>query len=174
LVLGKKVIPELIRRGVKVVLVGRYKDMPRKYLPNGDGTGIIKYPDEANYNLLAYPFSAGRPLRAAHPLLKLRYSRLVDGRHDKAIDVILGSDDPRTIDEKTVATELKIDEIIAAYRKAGMSDEALVQRVFSGKYLTDSSGGYYLHNLIFFGGQVTDPTTGSYRGFIDSALEAIG
>jgi hypothetical protein len=174
LTLGKKVISELIRRGIKVVLVGRYKDLPRKYLPNGDGTGIVKFPDEANYSLLTYPFPAGRPLTDAHPLLKLRYSRLVDGQHDKAIGIILGSEDSRTVDQKTIDTELKIDQLIATYRKAGMSDEALVQRVFSAKYLIDDFGGFYLHNLILFGGQVTAPTTGSYRGFIDSALEVIG
>jgi hypothetical protein len=128
---------------------------------------------------LGFDHGVGHPLTAAHPLLKLRYSRLVDGQHDKAIEMILGSDDPRTVDQKTAATELKIDQIIATYRKAGMSDEALVQRVFSAKYLTDNPNdiqphGYYLHNLILFGGQVTDPTTGSYRGFIDSALKAIG
>lgn len=179
LTLGKKVIPELIRRGVKVVLVGRYKDMPQKYLPNGKGAGIIKFPDEANYNLLAYPFPSDGPLTAAHPLLKHRYSRLVAGQHDKAIELILGSDDPRTVDQKTIDTELKIDQIIATYRKTGLSDEALVQRVFSAKYLTDrptddQPHGYYLHNLILCGGQITDPITGRYRGFIDSALEAIG
>lgn len=174
LTLGKKVIPGLLQRNVKVVLVGRYKDMPQKYLPAGNGTGLIKFPDEANYKLLAYPFPAGQTLATAHPLLKLRYSRLLDGQHDKAIDIILGSDDPRSYDQKAIATEAKIDQSIVAFRKAGMSDEALLQRVFNSTFLTDSSGGYYLHNLIIAGGQVVNPTTGTYRGFLDSALEAIG
>lgn len=174
LTLGRKVLSELIRGGVKVVLIGRYKDMPQKYLPNGNGAGIVKYPDEANYRLLAYPFPPGGSLATAHPLLRLRYSRLVAGKNDKAIDAILGSDDPRTFDQQTVATELTVDQIIAAHRTAGMSDDSLVRRVFSAKYLPDDSGGYYQHNLIVTGGQVVDLTNGSYQAFISSALDAIG
>jgi len=55
LTFGKAVVPELLRRSVKVVVVGRYRERPRKYLPDGQADGILTLPDAANYHLLAYP-----------------------------------------------------------------------------------------------------------------------
>lgn len=174
LTLGKVIIPELLRRNVKVVVVGRYRERPRKYLPDGKGDGILALPDAANYHLLAYPLPSSGGYAGAHPVVRYRYSRLVDGRHDTALDQILSSEDPATVDPATANSEAKVDETIAAYRRAGLSDDAVIRRVFSAEYEPDAPGAYYPHNLILVGGQTFDSTSKRYRGFFHEALIAIG
>lgn len=108
-------------------------------------------------------------------MVKYRYSRLVDGPHDTALDQILGSGDPATVDQATVNRELKVDEMIAGFRRAGLSDDAIIRRVFSAEYEPDNRpGAYYPHNLILVGGQTFDSTSKRYRGFFHTALAAIG
>ncbi|MFM9608338.1 hypothetical protein [Streptomyces niveiscabiei] len=175
LLLGKDVIPKLLKENVKVVVIGRWRERPRSYLPDGKLLpGITVLPDAANYHLLDYPLPADGRLASAHPVVALRYSRLVDGKHDKALDLILGSDDPAHVDPATAQNEAAVEASIAAYRKAGLSDEAIVRRVFSMEYLPDRRGAYYPHNLILAGGQHLDPGTKTYRGFIQEALSVFG
>ncbi|WP_329394840.1 hypothetical protein [Streptomyces melanogenes] len=174
LALGKDVIPKLLKQGKKVVVIGRWRERPRSFLPDGKRDGITVLPDDANYYLLDYPLPAGKPVSAAHLVIQHRYSRLVDGKHDIALDEILGSTDPRTVDSPTIKSELAVDAVIENYRKAGMSNEAIIRRVFSGKYLPDQPGAFYPHNLILAGGQIFDAKTRTYRGFIHEALTAMG
>jgi len=175
LMLGKDVIPKLLKENVKVVVIGRWRDRPRDFLPDGKLLpGITVFPDAVNYHLLDYPLPPDGKLSSAHPVVALRYSRLVDGRHDRAVDLILGSEDPAHVDAPTVQSEAAVEASIAAYRKAGLSDESIVRRVFSMKYLPDKSGAYYAHNLILAGGQHLDTRTRTYRGFIHEALRLLG
>ncbi|MEU1159562.1 hypothetical protein ABZ372_01560 [Streptomyces sp. NPDC005921] len=176
LMLGKDVIPKLLKENVKVVVIGRWRDRPRSYLPDGKLLrGITVLPDAADYYLLDYPLPPDGKLGSAHPVVALRYARLVDGKHDKPkLDLILGSQDPAHLDDPTAQSEAAVEASIAAYRKAGLSDESIVRRVFSMKYLPDQSGAYYLHNLILAGGQHLDAKTKTYRGFIQEALSLFG
>jgi hypothetical protein len=175
LLLGKDVIPKLLRKNVKVVVVGRWRDRPRSFLPDGKRLpGITVLPDEADYRLLDYPLPPDGKLASAHPLVRFRYSRLVDGKHDAALELILGSDQPGHIDYATTQSELAVDAAIAAYRKAGLGDDALVPRVFTADYYPDGAGAYYPHNLILAGGQSFDDRTRTYRGFLHEALRVIG
>jgi hypothetical protein len=173
LALGKAVIPELLKLGAKVVLVGRYKDLPNKYLPDGNGAGITKLPDDKNYSILDYPFAKSGGLSASNSLIKHRYSRLVASKADKAAASILGSEDLQVYDQKTIESESKVEKFIADHKKNGGDDESLVRRVFKSSYLVDTSGGYYRHNLILAGGQDFDPSTKQYKGFMDIALRSI-
>ncbi|MET9086821.1 hypothetical protein ABZX77_33910 [Streptomyces sp. NPDC004237] len=175
LMLGKDVIPRLLKENVKVVVIGRWRDRPRSYLPDGKLLrGITVLPDAADYYLLDYPLPPDGKLGSAHPVVALRCARLVDGKHDKALDLILGSEGPAHLDEPTAQSEAAVEASIAGYRKAGLSDESIVRRVFSMKYLPDQSGAYYLHNLILAGGQHLDAKTKTYRGFIQEALSLFG
>ncbi|MBC6457075.1 hypothetical protein [Actinomadura sp. HBU206391] len=157
-----------------MVVVGRHRDRPRKYLPDGRAAGIHTLPDAANHHLLAYPLPASGGYAGAHPVVRHRYSRLVDGPHDTALDQILGSGDPATVEQKTVDNELKIEETIAGFRRAGLNDDAIIRRVFSAEYEPDAPGAYYSHNLILVGGQTFDNASRRYRGFFHDALAAIG
>ncbi|MFM9442414.1 hypothetical protein [Streptomyces acidiscabies] len=177
LLLGKDVIPKLLQENVKVVVIGRWRERPRDYLPDGKILrGITVFPDAANYYLLDYPLPPDGRLASAHPVVAFRYSRLVNGKQDKALDLILGSDDPAHIDDPTAQSEAAVEASIAAYRKAGLSDEAIVRQVFSAKYLPDdlALGGFYQHNLILAGGQHLDTKTRTYRGFVQEALRVFG
>lgn len=174
LMLGKDVIPKLLQRGTKVVVIGRWREQPHRFLPGGKRDGIIVLPNDANYYLLDYPLPPGKRLPDAHPVVRHRYSRLVDGKHDIALDQILGSEDPRTVDPPTIKSELAVDRAIDGYRKAGLTDDAIIRRVFSLKYLPDQRGAYYAHNLILAGGQTFFDATKTYRGFIHDALIALG
>lgn len=175
LLLGKDVIPKLLRKKVKVVVVGRWHERPGSFLPDGRQLeGITVLPDKADYYLLEYPLPADGKLASAHPLVRHRYSRLVDGKHDAALELILGSEDTAQLDYPTTQRELAVDASIDRYRKAGLSDETIVQRVFPWKYYLDASGAYYAHNLILAGGQSFDDKTRTYRGFLHEALSAIG
>jgi hypothetical protein len=168
------VIPKLLDSGAKVVVAGRYKERPRKYLPNGRSDRITTLPSDANYHVLAYPLPSAGTMASLHPVVARRYSRLVAGAKDVAVGEILGSEDPATVDQPTVESELKVDGLIETFRKANPSDVSLIRRVFAAKYEPDDSGAYYPHSLILTGGQTLDPATGLYRSFLHEGLAAIG
>ncbi|GAQ50417.1 hypothetical protein [Streptomyces acidiscabies] len=175
LLLGKDVIPKLLKENVKVVVIGRWRERPRSFLPDGKLLrGITVFPDAANYYLLDYPLPPDGRLSSAHPVVVLRYSRLVDGKHDKALDLILGSEDPAHLDDPTARSEAAVEASIAGYRKAGLGDESIVRRVFSMEYVPERRGAYYPHNLILAGGQHLDTRTRTYRGFVQEALRVFG
>lgn len=120
LILGKEVIPLLLRDGRKIAIIGRRKHgWETKYLPFGvKPDSLILLPDDANYFLLDYPDPSKPydPYRSS--VLARRYSRLLKGKDDPVLDIILGSEGS-DIDIDSVKQELKIEDIIAGMRKRG-------------------------------------------------------
>lgn len=173
LTLGRKVLPRLLDRSVPVFICGRYVERPHKYLPDGRADRIHTLPKRSQYHVLAYPLPKTGTVASLHPLVAHRYSRLLHGSRDAAVDEILGSTDPTTFDQETVDAELRIDAWIDRRRKSGATDEHLVRTVFSPEYEPDMGGAFYPHSLVLTGGQSFDTSTNTYRTFINEALLAL-
>jgi hypothetical protein len=175
LMLGKDVIPLLIRQGIKVVIAGRHKQgWEGKYLPiRFDPAQLILLPDDAHYAILDYPDSSKPYDPNASPVLARRYSRLLKNTADPVISAMLSAESG-AIDFASAEEEAKIEEIIGKYRKAGFTDEKMIKTVFTSNYNIDVSGGFYTHNLIVSSGQDLNANGSSILRYFNQALNLIG
>jgi hypothetical protein len=174
LILGKDVIPLLLRQGGKVVIVGRRKQEKKdKYLPLGvKPDDLVLLPDDDHYFILDYPSPSIPYNPEASPVLARRYSRLLKGSADPVITAML-TQESGAIDFASANEEAKVEEIIAKYRKAGFSDEKIIKAVFTSNINIDASGGYFTHNFIISSGQELAADGKSVLGFFHQALNKI-
>ena len=175
LLLGKDVIPVLVRQGVKVKVVGRHKDgWEHKYLPEGvPDSDRLALPDDAHYSLLNYPDPSKSYDPNASPVLARRYSRLLKNKSDRVIQGLI-SGALGDVDTESAAAEEQVEKIIDKHRAAGLTDERLVKTVFVGSYNVDDSGGYFTHNFIIASGQEMRPDGSAIRTFFNQVLASIG
>lgn len=166
--LGKEVIPELLKNGTKVVVIGRYVERPYKYLPNGSASGIETLPNPANYHVFAYPVPSGG-IGALHKVIARRYARLLD-KADVVPKLLLGDEAGASEDATVVNDESKVQDVIDRYRKKGMSDEAIVRAVLAPAFEFDGQARYYPHSLTLTAGQAPEKEDKPYNSFIHDAL----
>ena len=174
LLLGKDVIPALVRQGVKVAVVGRHKDgWASKYLPERvPVTDMIVLPDDSHYFLLNYP-DASKPYDPnASPVLARRYSRLLKNKADRVIKGLIDGE-LGDIDTESAAAEEQVEKIIEKHRAAGLTDEGLVKTVFVASFNVDDSGGYFTHNFIIASGQDMKPDGSAIRTFFNQVLASM-
>lgn len=175
LLLGKDVIPSLLRQGVKVAIVGRHKDgWEHKYLPERvNAADLVVLPDDSHYFLLNYPEQSKAYDPGSSPVLVRRYSRLLKNKSDPVIKGLL-SGTIGDFDTESALAEERVEQLIEKYRRAGLNDERLVKSVFVGSYNVDDSGGYFTHNFIIASGQEMMPDGAAIRTFFNLALARIG
>jgi hypothetical protein len=174
LVLGKQVIPLLLRQSGKVAILGRRKqNFEAKYLPERvDVRDLILLPDDAHYSLFEYPPKAFGP--DVSPVLRRRYSRLLGKVSDDPVISALLSQETGVIDFAGAADEAKVDETISKFRKQGFDDEKIVKAVFTASYNVDDSGGYFSHNFAVSSGQEVQSEDRPLLRFFNQALGLIG
>ncbi|MFC5401161.1 hypothetical protein [Cohnella soli] len=174
LVLGKDVIPDLLKQGGKVAIIGRRKNgWQSKYLPDKvPASELILLPDDSHYPMLDYPDPSKPYDPNKFPVLARRYSRLLHGDKDAVIDRIL-SQDNGVVDQRSIEREAKVEEIIYKLRKSGFDDEKMIKTVFTPAFNVDDSGGYYTHNFIVSCGQELAPDGQSIYKFFHHALNLI-
>ncbi|MEQ1741960.1 MAG: hypothetical protein ABL869_05610 [Candidatus Nitrotoga sp.] len=168
--LGKEVIPLLLEKNSKVVLIGRHKHgWEAKYLPKGvNPASLVLLPNDANYGILDYPEPSKSYNLAASPVLVRRYSRLLKPTADNVVNKIR-SGETEPIDYASTGKEAQVDDFIAKQRKDGLTDEQLIKKVFTPSYNDDTSGGYYTHNFIVSCGQELE-SGGTILKFFHHAL----
>lgn len=168
LVLGKTVIPKLIIAGTKVIIVGRHKKgWENKYLPEGvDKNKIGILPENVDYFIIDYPNPQIPYNPTGSPILKYRYSRLLESKNDIVIKELL-SGSAGDKDPDSAIKEEKIEKLIEIYRSKGFNDEKIIKTVFTENYNADSSGGYFTHNFIVSCGKID-------KTFFHEALDKIG
>jgi hypothetical protein len=173
-VLGKQVIPLLLRQSGKVAILGRRKqNFEAKYFPERVNPGdLILLPDDAHYSLFEYPPKAYGP--NVSPVLRRRYSRLLGKVSDDAVISAMLSQETGVIDFAGADDEGKVEEIISKYRKQGFDDEKIVKTVFVGPYNVDASGGYFSHNFAISSGQELAAEDQPIVRFFNQALSSIG
>ncbi|RFB44447.1 hypothetical protein [Bacillus sp. dmp10] len=171
LMLGKDIIPLLLKQGGKIAIVGRRTlEKKNKYLPLGVNPGdLILLPDESHYSILDYP-----PYnRNSSLVLKRRYSRLLKGSSDPIINTML-TQESGVIDFASANEEAKVEDIILKYRKAGFDDEKIINTVFTNFYNEDiHPGGFFTHNFIISSGQELAEDGESVFTFFHQALNLI-
>jgi hypothetical protein len=168
--LGREVIPVLLENRATVVVVGRYRERPRKYLPEGRANGIVTLPDAANYHVLSYPLPSGK-VASLHPLIARRYARLLDSAD--VVRTMLLSEDEVNEDAAVVNQEAKVEDVLDRYRAKGMSLEAIIRAVFPLSLEPDAPGRYYPHSVTLTGGQELDVDGKSHRSFLHEGLRRI-
>ncbi|PFP69927.1 hypothetical protein COK07_29460 [Bacillus thuringiensis] len=172
--LGKDVIPNLLRQGGKVAIIGRRKEQWRnKYLPDRIATAdLILLPDDKHSFILDYPNPSTPYDPSASPVLVRRYSRLLKHKTDPIINKIL-TQESGVIDYKSAEREARVEEIIDKLRKEGHNDENIIKTVFTPELNQEAPGGYYTHNFIISSGQELTPDGQSVLKFFHQALNFI-
>ncbi|MFG3295183.1 hypothetical protein ACGF3G_41080 [Streptomyces sp. NPDC048179] len=99
-----------LKENVKVIVIGRWRDRPRSYLPDGKLLrGVTVLPDAADYSLLDYPLPPVGKLGSARPVVALRYARLAEvlrrGLNGDAVDPLVGTADTQGTVTVKVSTD---------------------------------------------------------------------
>ncbi len=177
-VLGRVVIPKLIRNRVKVVIVARRAEawQRAKYLPRGVPlSAMTLLPTEAKLGVVSFPPDP------AHPFQKHRLGRLLDPPRDETRTYINGAG-KQVLPARVPGMELLVDNRIDDRRKQGLTDKQLIADVFPVVLNDDNGGGSFTHNFMISGGEDDSmfdkdgkPIPGSRpKTFVQRAMEIIG
>jgi hypothetical protein len=175
--LGRGVIPRLLQKRVKVVIIARRAEawQRNKYLPrNVPISALTLLPSDQHLGVVAYPPDP------AHPFQKHRLSRLLDPANHATRVFILG-DGRKVLPPRVPGLEMLVDGRIDELRRKEQTDAKAIDKVFLDVLNNDSGGGSYTHNFMISGGE--DPAPFESNGqlkpgrrpktFVQQALDLI-
>jgi hypothetical protein len=177
-VLGRVVIPKLIRARVRVVVISRTNEawQRAKYLPRDvPAASLTVLPPQGRIGATSYPPDV------SHPFQGHRLGRLLRPQQDAVLQYINGPG-AGVLPPRVSGMELLVDNRIADMRAAGMDDRKLITTIFSPGQNNDQGGGMYGHNFAMSGGEDPAPfePSGTLKPgqrpkmFVQQALELIG